>query len=92
MKVHREPQSLKSIDSFRANARYAGDGTRIDLAYAIYALSHGVPVQQVEGAIRSRDLSHKGNEKRQTEYVDRTIRKAATAISRSPDEVSQCLR
>lgn len=90
--VYREPQSLKSIDSFRANPRYGGDGTRIDVAYAIYALSHGLPVQRVEAAIRSRDLSHKGNEKRQIEYVDRTIRKAATAISRSPDEVNQCLR
>ena len=90
--VYRGPESLKNIDSFRSNPRYGGDGTRIDLAYAIYALSHGVPVQLVEAAIRSRDLSHKGNEKRQTEYVDRTIRKAASTISRCPDEVSQCLR
>ena len=36
------PQDLKSIDAFRADGRYGGDGTRIDLAYAVYALSHGV--------------------------------------------------
>lgn len=31
----------------------------------------------IAAAIRSRDLSHKGNEKRQAEYVDRTVKKAA---------------
>ena len=34
------PGVLRSIDNFRANPRYADDGTRIDLAYAIYALAH----------------------------------------------------
>jgi hypothetical protein len=29
---------LKSIDVFRADGRYGGDGTRVDLAYAVYAL------------------------------------------------------
>jgi hypothetical protein len=55
---------------------YAGDGTRIDLAYAIYAISHGASERQVEAAIRSRDLSHKGGDKRQAEYVERTVKKA----------------
>jgi hypothetical protein len=73
---------LRSIDSFRANPAYAGDGTRIDLAYAIYALAHGVPDAQIDDAIRSRDLTHKGNEKRQAEYVERTLRKAATIVDR----------
>ena len=74
--------ALRGIDSFRANPTYAGDGSRIDLAYAIYALAHGVGNAQIEGAIRSRDLTHKGNEKRQIEYVERTIRKAATIVDR----------
>jgi hypothetical protein len=74
--------ALRGIDSFRANPTYAGDGTRIDLAYAIYALAHGVPDVQIDAAIRSRDLSHKGNEKRQGEYVERTIRKAAALVDR----------
>ncbi len=66
MAVTREGASgaLRGIDSFRANPTYAGDGTRIDLAYAIYALAHGVPDAQIDTAIRSRDLAHKGNEKR----------------------------
>ena len=50
--------------------------TRIDLAYAIYAASYGATEAQIEAAIRSRDLSHKGGERRQADYVERTIRKA----------------
>ena len=66
----------RSIDSFRQNPAYGGDGTRVDLAYALYALSRGVSAEDVGAAIRSRDLSHKGAERRQEEYVERTIRKA----------------
>lgn len=68
--------ALKSIEAFRADPRYGGDGTRIDLAYAIYALSRGVTEAEVEAALRSRDLSHKGGERRQADYVERTIKKA----------------
>jgi hypothetical protein len=67
---------LKPIEVFRADPRYGGDGTRIDLAYAIYALSRGATEARVETAIRSRDLSHKGGERRQADYVERTIKKA----------------
>ena len=74
--------SLKTIEDFRADSRYAGDGTRIDIAYAIYAIAHGVPVDQVGAAIRSRDLTHKGTEKRQEDYVERTIGKALLAAER----------
>jgi hypothetical protein len=35
------PQDLKSIDVFRADGRYGGDGTRVDLAYAVYAKNGG---------------------------------------------------
>ncbi len=66
----------KSIEEFRSNPRYGGDDTRVDLAFAIYALSHGSSDDQVAAAICSRDLSHKGDEKRQSQYVDRTIAKA----------------
>jgi hypothetical protein len=75
-------QDLKSIDVFRADGRYGGDGTRVDLAYAVYALSHGAGAAEVEVAIRSRDLSHKGNERRQNDYVERTIKKALATIDR----------
>jgi hypothetical protein len=80
---------LRDIDTFRANPTYAGDGTRVDLAYAIYALAHGVPDGQIETALRSRDLTHKGNGKRQSEYVQRTIRKAATVVDRGSHSVGR---
>ena len=82
-KSYTRSMPLKTIDSFRADARYGGDGTRIDLAYSIYALSHGVRTAEVAAAIRSRDLSHKGNERRQGDYVDRTIKKALAALERN---------
>jgi hypothetical protein len=77
-----QPTELKTIDMFRADFRYGGDGTRIDLAYAVYAFSRGVTAAEVEAAIRSRDLSHKGNERRQNDYVQRTIKKASISIDR----------
>jgi hypothetical protein len=76
-----ESSSLKSINSFRSNPVYGGDWTRVDLAYAIYALSRGVPESEVEAVIGSRDLSHKGDEKRQVQYVERTLRKAGALIA-----------
>lgn len=72
----------RSIEHFRSNPAYAGDKTRSDFAYAIYALSHGVGESEVAQALRSRDLTHKGNEKRQNEYIDRTIRKAMAVAGR----------
>jgi RepB DNA-primase from phage plasmid len=75
--------SRRTIESFRGNPVYGGDGTRIDLAFAIYALSHGVPHEHVRAAIRSRDLSHKGDEKRQAEYVERTVKKALSVVERN---------
>lgn len=71
---------LKGIDEFRADAKYGGDGTRVDLAYAVYALSHGAAEREIITALHSRDLSHKGSQKRQDDYVRRTIQKAATAV------------
>ena len=73
---------IKSIDQFRANAKYGGDGTRVDLAYAVYAVAHGVDPATVEAELRSRDLTHKGNEKRQRDYVERTVRKALANFER----------
>jgi hypothetical protein len=79
-----EPQNMRrTIEHFRSNPVYGGDRTRIDLAYAIYALSHGASEEDVRGGIRTRDLSHKGNDKRQNEYVERTIDKALTAVQRN---------
>jgi hypothetical protein len=79
----RGPKRVKAIDDFRADLRYGADGTRIDLAYAIYALSHGASTTEVEAAIRTRDLSHKGPEKRPADYIARTITKAIAATEHS---------
>jgi hypothetical protein len=76
------PEHLKTIDTFRTDSRYGADGTRIDLAYAVYALGHGATETDVAAALRSRDLSHKGNENRQNDYVERTIKKAISRVDR----------
>ena len=70
----------KTIDTFRSDPRYGGDGNRIDLAYAVYALSHGATEGEVAAAIRTRDLSKKGAEPRQQDYIERTIRKAGARL------------
>ena len=77
----------KSIESFRQNATYGGDGTRVDLAYALYALSRG---EDVSAAIRARDLSHKGTERRQEEYIQRTVKKAL-ALQQSVSFRQSCM-
>ncbi len=82
----RPPRSLKSIEQFRTNPIYAGDATRIDLAYAIYALSQDASVEQIEETIRTRDLSHKGGEKRQADYLKRTVTKAINLLHRGSGE------
>jgi RepB DNA-primase from phage plasmid len=71
----------KTIDIFRSDPRYGGDNTRVDLAYALYALSHGVAAAVVSTALESRDLSHKGSEKRQNQYIERTIQKALRCLN-----------
>ncbi|MCW5963964.1 MAG: RepB family DNA primase [Bryobacterales bacterium] len=77
---------LKEIDDFRGNPKYAADQHRIDLAYAVYALSHGVLEETVKSAIGSRDLTKKGDLGRQWRYVERTLNKAdmAKSMRRTP--------
>jgi hypothetical protein len=72
--------NLKSIENFRMKPIYGGDQTRVDLAYAVYALAHGIPESEARNALASRDLTHKGNKKRQQEYIERTIKKARERI------------
>lgn len=79
-KLSRAPRSHSeaplSIDDFRRNPKYAGDGNRIDLAFAIHAASHGVSEQDIVAAIATRDLSKKGPRQRQSSYIHRTVEKA----------------
>ena len=70
------PGSRLTIDDFRNNAKYHGDGNRIDLAYAIYGLSHNIAEDDIRAAIACRDLTKKGSEKRQQDYISRTLEKA----------------
>jgi hypothetical protein len=79
-----EGRQLKQIDSFRSNPAYGGDNTRVDLAYALYALAHGATEDEVKDALCSRDLRHKGPEKRQQDYVERTLRKAYAVLDSTP--------
>jgi hypothetical protein len=71
---------LLTIDDFRCNPKYGGDGNRIDLAYSIYALAHGQSERAIEAAIYSRDLSKKGSASHQASYASRTISKAIQRI------------
>ncbi len=80
VQVGASPAPLKTIEDFRKRSIYDGDHTRSDLAYAIYALAHNVPETTLREQLASRDLSHKGNHKRQQEYLDRTVLKARIRI------------
>src|SRR3984893_8042825 len=52
----RSRSNLKTIDDFRTKPIYGGDQTRVDLAYAVYALAHAVPETEARNALASRDL------------------------------------
>jgi hypothetical protein len=73
---------LRSICDFRLDPKYSGDGNRVDIAYAIYALAHGLGESFVREAIRSRDLSKKGSAARRESYVNRTLDKAKKSLER----------
>lgn len=72
---------LRSIYDFRLDPKYSGDGNRVDIAYAIYALAHGLSEFFVREAIGSRDLSKKGSAARRESYVNRTINKAKKSLA-----------
>lgn len=80
-RLHEQAREPRSIEYFRMESAYAGDNTRSDLAYAVYALAHGASEATVRNALRSRDLRHKGTEKRQAEYIERTVNKAYAALN-----------
>ena len=65
----------KTIDDFRQDPRYGGDGHAVDFAYALYARGRGVDREQVAAAIATRDLSHKAKN-----YVEYTIARAERKI------------
>lgn len=65
---------MKSIDAFRNDPRWKGDGHVADRAYAVYAADRGLPDIDIMRAILSRpDIAKKGNEFRQRDYAKRTV-------------------
>lgn len=75
-------QRRLTISDFRNRPELGGDGNRIDMAYANWALDHGVPEHEVRSEIGSRDLSKKGGQRGQKAYLDRTVKAAYKYIAR----------
>jgi hypothetical protein len=73
----RENADLRPLEEFHADAAYGGDLHRADMAWAKYAAGSGLTLEQIKDELlNGRDLSKKGNRKRQLEYAERTARKA----------------
>lgn len=75
-------QRRLTISDFRNKPELGGDGNRIDMAYANWALDHDVPEHEVRTEIATRDLSKKGGQRGQKAYLDRTIKAAYKYIAR----------
>lgn len=75
-------QRRLTISDFRNKPELGGDGNRIDMAYTIWAIDHGVPEHEVRAEIATRDLSKKGGQRGQKAYLDRTIKAAYKYIAR----------
>ncbi|HZB88042.1 MAG TPA: hypothetical protein VE291_05240 [Terracidiphilus sp.] len=71
------PPPLKPLAQFHRDPRYAGDLHRTDLAWARHAAATGLSVSEIRSEIlQGRDLSKKGDPRRQREYAERTAGKA----------------
>jgi hypothetical protein len=72
-----ERAEVKALKEFHDDATYAGDLHRADMAWAKHAASRGMTLEEIsDELLNGRDLSKKGNRKRQIEYVLRTTQKA----------------
>ncbi len=68
---------VKPLKEFHDDALYAGDLHRADMAWAKHAAGCILTSEQIrDELLNGRDLSKKGNRKRQAEYVMRTTEKA----------------
>jgi hypothetical protein len=68
---------LRALAEFHRDPRYAGDLHRADMAWARHAAGMGLSAAEIRAELmRARDLSKKGNLKRQREYAERTADKA----------------
>jgi hypothetical protein len=67
----------RPLEDFHRDPRYGGDLHRADMAWARHAAAMGLSAAEIRRAImQARDLSKKGNLKRQREYAERTADKA----------------
>lgn len=72
-----EPPPLRPLADFHRDSRYGGDLHRADMAWARHAAAMGLSANEIRATLlQARDLSKKGNLKRQREYAARTADKA----------------
>lgn len=68
---------VKPLAEFHSDPTYGSDLHRADMAWAKHAAGCGLTLEQIKDELlNGRDLSKKGNRKRQFEYAERTARKA----------------
>jgi hypothetical protein len=73
----KERVEVKALKEFHDDAIYAGDLHRADMAWAKHAAASGMTLEEIrDELLNGRDLSKKGNRKRQIEYATRTTEKA----------------
>ena len=76
-----ESPPLRSLEGFHNDPRYGGDLHRADLAWACQAAAMGLSTMEIRAAIiEARDLSKKGQPRRQREYAARTAGKAVRQV------------
>jgi hypothetical protein len=72
---------VKALKEFHDDAIYAGDLHCADMAWAKHAAGCGLTLEQIKNELlNGRDLSKKGDHKRQVEYVTRTAEKALLTV------------
>lgn len=82
--VSNRGRSVRSLEDFQRDAKYAGDLHRADFGWALHAAHRGYSEDEIAGAIAgARDLAKKGSEHRQDDYARRTAAKAVAQVSRS---------
>jgi len=76
-----QPPPLKSLAEFHRDPRYTGDLHRADMAWARHAAGMGLSSKEIrETIIGERDLSKKGDARRQRDYAERTAGKALRQV------------
>ena len=70
-------KSVRTLGEFHRDPVYGGDLHRADMAWAKHAAGSGMTLEQIKAELLDgRDLSKKGNSRRQMEYAERTASKA----------------